>query len=55
MAEIQKAWKLEGKEAESAHDWICKRRKVVEFGIYALLIQATENGQQRNCDTQIIV
>jgi len=36
MAEIQKAWKLEGKEAENAHDWICKRRKVVDIGKHYL-------------------
>jgi len=36
MAEIQKAWKLEGKEAENLYDWICKRRKVVDIGKHYL-------------------
>jgi len=31
MAGFQKAWKLEGKEAENLYDWICKRRKVVDI------------------------
>ena len=36
MAEIQKAWKLKGKETENAHEWICKRRKVIDMGKHYL-------------------
>jgi len=37
MADIQKAWKLEGKEAENAHKWIHKREKVLDIGKNYLL------------------